>query len=64
MLPDRRSEGGHTAHHAKLDALDEGDNLVSPPISAALRQVIDGWRAYGDTRKLLSGQFPTFPIFG
>jgi uncharacterized protein (DUF1501 family) len=58
-------KGGHYGTPPKLDALDEGDNLVfTTDFRRVYASVIDGWLGYGDTRKLLSGNFQTFPIFG
>jgi uncharacterized protein (DUF1501 family) len=58
-------KGGHYGTPPKLDALDEGDNLVfTTDFRRVYASVIDGWLGYRDTRKLLSGNFATFPIFG
>jgi len=58
-------KGGHYGTPPKLDALDEGDNLVfTTDFRRVYASVIDGWLGYDDTRKLLSGNFQTFPIFG
>ncbi|HEV8646123.1 MAG TPA: DUF1501 domain-containing protein [Burkholderiales bacterium] len=58
-------KGGHYGTPPKLDALDEGDNLVfTTDFRRVYASIIDGWLGYRDTRKLLSGNFATFPIFG
>ena len=58
-------KGGHYGAPSKLDALDEGDNLVfTTDFRRVYASVIDGWLGYRDTRKLFSGNFETFPIFG
>jgi uncharacterized protein (DUF1501 family) len=58
-------KGGHYGTPPKLDALDEGENLVfTTDFRRVYASVIEGWLGYGDTRKLLSGNFQTFPIFG
>jgi uncharacterized protein (DUF1501 family) len=57
-------KGGHYGTPPKLDALDEGDNLVfTTDFRRVYASVIDGWLGYRETRKLLSGSFETFPIF-
>ncbi|HEV8262832.1 MAG TPA: DUF1501 domain-containing protein, partial [Burkholderiales bacterium] len=58
-------KGGHYGAPSKLDALDEGDNLVfTTDFRRVYASVIEGWLGYRDTRKLLSGNFETFPVFG
>jgi len=58
-------KGGHYGTPPKLDALDEGDNLVfTTDFRRVYASVIEGWLGYRDTRKLLSGNFDAFPIFG
>jgi uncharacterized protein (DUF1501 family) len=58
-------KGGHYGTPPKLDALDEGDNLVfTTDFRRVYASIIEGWLGYRDTRKLLSGNFETFPIFG
>jgi uncharacterized protein (DUF1501 family) len=57
-------KGGHYGTPPKLDALDEGDNLVfTTDFRRVYASVIEGWLGYRDTRKLFSGNFETFPIF-
>jgi uncharacterized protein (DUF1501 family) len=57
-------KGGHYGTPPKLDTLDEGDNLVfTTDFRRVYASVIDGWLGYRETRKLLSGNFETFPIF-
>ena len=57
-------KGGHYGTPPKLDALDEGDNLVfTTDFRRVYASVIEGWLGYRDTRKLFSGTFETFPIF-
>jgi uncharacterized protein (DUF1501 family) len=58
-------KGGHYGTPSRLDVLDEGDNLVfTTDFRRVYASVIDGWLGYRDTRKLFSGNFETFPIFG
>jgi len=58
-------KGGHYGTPSKLDALDEGDNLVfTTDFRRVYASVIEGWLGYRDSRKLFSGNFETFPIFG
>jgi uncharacterized protein (DUF1501 family) len=58
-------KGGHYGTPPKLDALDEGDNLVfTTDFRRVYASIIEGWLGYRDTHKLLSGNFETFPIFG
>jgi len=58
-------KGGHYGTPSNLDALDEGDNLVfTTDFRRVYASVIEGWLGYRDTRKLFSGNFETFPIFG
>ena len=58
-------KGGHYGKPSNLDVLDEGDNLVfTTDFRRVYASVIDGWLGYRDTRKLFSGNFETFPIFG
>ncbi|HEV8646400.1 MAG TPA: DUF1501 domain-containing protein [Burkholderiales bacterium] len=57
-------KGGHYGTPPKLDALDEGDNLVfTTDFRRVYASVIEGWLGYRDTRQLLSGNFETFPVF-
>jgi uncharacterized protein (DUF1501 family) len=58
-------KGGHYGTPSKLDVLDEGDNLVfTTDFRRVYASVIEGWLGYRDSRKLFSGNFETFPIFG
>lgn len=58
-------KGGHYGTPPNLDALDEGDNLVfTTDFRRVYASVIEGWLGYRDTRKLFTGNFETFPIFG
>ena len=58
-------KGGHYGTPSNLDVLDEGDNLVfTTDFRRVYASVIEGWLGYRDTRKLFSGKFETFPIFG
>jgi len=58
-------KGGHYGTPSRLDVLDEGDNLVfTTDFRRVYASVIEGWLGYRDSRKLFSGNFETFPIFG
>jgi len=58
-------KGGHYGTPSKLDVLDEGDNLVfTTDFRRVYASVIEGWLGYRESRKLFSGNFETFPIFG
>jgi uncharacterized protein (DUF1501 family) len=57
-------KGGHYGTPPKLDALDEGDNLVfTTDFRRVYASIIEGWLGYRH-EQLLSGNFETFPVFG
>jgi len=56
--------GGHYGTPSDLTRLDEGDNLVyTTDFRRVYASVIEGWLKYGQSDKLFSQRFETFPVF-
>jgi uncharacterized protein (DUF1501 family) len=56
--------GGHYGTPSDLSKLDEGDNLIyTTDFRRVYASVIEGWLKYGQSDKLFSQRFETFPIF-
>ena len=57
--------GGHYGKPVDLVNLDAGDNLVhTTDFRRVYATLAKGWMGYGDTAKLLKGDFDPFPVFG
>ncbi len=60
----RNVRGGHFGTPSNLAELDGGDNLVfTTDFRRVYASVIEGWLGYGDSERLFSGRFETFPVF-
>lgn len=60
----RSVRGGHYGQLPSLTALDAGDNLVfTTDFRRVYATVIQEWLRNGESAKLLSGNFETFPMF-
>lgn len=56
--------GGHYGKAPLLTDLDENGNMkYTTDFRQVYASLIEGWLGYADSKSLLSGQFPTFPLF-
>lgn len=56
--------GGHYGKAPLLTNLDENGNMkYTTDFRQVYASLIEGWLGYADSKSLLSGQFPTFPLF-
>ncbi len=56
--------GGHYGKAPLLTDLDENGNMkYTTDFRQVYASLIEGWLGYADSKSLLSGKFPTFPLF-
>jgi uncharacterized protein (DUF1501 family) len=60
----KQVRGGHYGQKVDLTRLDAGDNLMhTTDFRRVYATLAKGWMGYGDTVKLLKGDFEPFPVF-
>ncbi len=60
----KQVKGGHFGQKVDLTRLDAGDNLMhTTDFRRVYATLAKGWMGYGDTPKLLKGDFEAFPVF-
>jgi len=65
FLAGKPVKGGHYGEVPSLTQLDPGDNLIhTTDFRRVYATAMKGWMRFGDTSKVLRGEFETFPIFG
>ena len=61
----KQVRGGHYGKPVNLTQLDAGDNLMhTTDFRRAYATLTKGWMGYGETAKVLKGEFEPFPVFG
>jgi uncharacterized protein (DUF1501 family) len=64
FLAGKQVKGGHYGEVPSLTKLDPGDNLLyTTDFRRVYATAMQGWLGFSDTRKVLRGEFETFPIF-
>jgi len=64
FLAGKNVNGGHYGKPPSLSELDDGDNLIyTTDFRRVYATAIDGWLRLGASRRVLNGDFETFPIF-